>query len=407
MNIDYYYELLGLKPGASKEEIKQAYKDLLTVWNPEKFTNEPSLQQKAREKTKEIDEAYEKLIIYLLKSSEQPSQSEFKENDNSKGSQFYNQSPDTYKAQGMSQTEKSTTQTAEDKSNFSHTQSISPSSPTATLTDEDYAAFVGKNADNYINKFKKFNIGGTDNFVATWHWPAFFAGFWWMLYRRLYLCALLSFALALIPYVNVVAWITFAITANYIYYKHSKNKLLEIKQTQQSPRMQRDVAVRTGGVNSRVVVVGIITGIIVVVAFLITVIGIPAYLGMQARARKSQAQTEVQKGTTFFEKGSYHEAIDAYSKAIELNPDGGDAYKGRGFAYLGLKDDKHAIEDFSKAIELNSQDSEAYNDRGMSYYFLKNYQLAIKDFDKAIELNPQDPQGPEVYHDRGMSYKRF
>ncbi len=114
--INHYYQILELKPNASKEEIKQAYKDLLTVWNPEKFTNEPSLQQKAREKAKEIDEAYKKLILYLLKSSEQTSQPEFKENDNPKESQFYNQSSDTYKAQEMSQSEKNTTQTAEEKS---------------------------------------------------------------------------------------------------------------------------------------------------------------------------------------------------------------------------------------------------------------------------------------------------
>lgn len=96
-NINHYYKILELKPNATKEEIKQAYKDLLTVWNPDKLINEPSLQQKAREKVKEIDEAYEKLIIYFLKSSEQSSQSEPKKDNNPKGSHFYNQSSYTYK----------------------------------------------------------------------------------------------------------------------------------------------------------------------------------------------------------------------------------------------------------------------------------------------------------------------
>jgi len=147
-----YYQILDVKSSASKEEINRAYKDLVSIWNPDRFSKEPSLQQKAQQKIKEIDEAYEKLIIYFVKSSEQPFQSEFKKNDNPKGSQFYNQSSDTYKAQRMSQSEKNTTQTGEEKSNFSYTQNISLSSPTATLTDEDYAAFVGKNADTYINK---------------------------------------------------------------------------------------------------------------------------------------------------------------------------------------------------------------------------------------------------------------
>lgn len=60
-----YYQILGLKSSASKEEIKQAYKDLLNVWNPDRFSNEPSLQQKAQQKITEIDEAYEKLILHL------------------------------------------------------------------------------------------------------------------------------------------------------------------------------------------------------------------------------------------------------------------------------------------------------------------------------------------------------
>jgi hypothetical protein len=98
-NINHYYEILELKPNATKEEIKQAYKDLLTVWNPDKFTNEPTLQQKAREKVKKIDEAYEKLIIYFLKFSEQHSQSELKKDNNPKESHFYNQPSYTYKAQ--------------------------------------------------------------------------------------------------------------------------------------------------------------------------------------------------------------------------------------------------------------------------------------------------------------------
>ncbi len=356
-NANHYYEILELKPNATKEEIKQAYKDLLTVWNPDKFSNELSLQQKAREKVKEIDEAYEKLILYFLKSSERPSQSE-----------------------------KNTTQAPEEESNFSYTQSSQLSFQTATLTDGDYAAFVGKNADKYISKFKKFNRRGTDNFVATWHWPVFFAGFWWMLYRKLYLWALLYFVLLLIPCVDVVACIAFAITSNYIYYKHSKNKLLEIKQAQQSPRMQRDVAVRTGGVNSWVVtvMVSVVAGVAVI--GILAAIMIPAYLGMQARARRSQAQTEVQKGDTFFKKGSRQEAIDAFSKAIELNPDDGLAYRNRGEAYFFSGDYKHAIEDLSKAIELNPQDSSAYYFRGLSYERLGNHQQYVIDCIKAARL---------------------
>jgi hypothetical protein len=55
------YELLGVAPGASARELKQAYHDLAKVWHPDRFAHDPRLQQKAQEKLKEINDAYEQL----------------------------------------------------------------------------------------------------------------------------------------------------------------------------------------------------------------------------------------------------------------------------------------------------------------------------------------------------------
>jgi len=52
-------EMLGLKPGASHEEVAQAYRDLANVWHPDRFAGNPRLQKKAEEKLKEINAAYE------------------------------------------------------------------------------------------------------------------------------------------------------------------------------------------------------------------------------------------------------------------------------------------------------------------------------------------------------------
>ncbi|NJL40033.1 MAG: DnaJ domain-containing protein [Leptolyngbyaceae cyanobacterium RM2_2_4] len=61
---DRYYQILDLSPGASKHEVKQAYKDLIVVWHPDRFTHNPRLQQKAQEKVKEINAAYTFLKSY-------------------------------------------------------------------------------------------------------------------------------------------------------------------------------------------------------------------------------------------------------------------------------------------------------------------------------------------------------
>ena len=59
------YEMLGLTPGASWDEIRQAYKDSVSVWHPDRFVNNPRLQQKAEEKIKDINAAYEKISTFF------------------------------------------------------------------------------------------------------------------------------------------------------------------------------------------------------------------------------------------------------------------------------------------------------------------------------------------------------
>jgi hypothetical protein len=55
------YDLLGVKPGVSNRELKAAHRDLAKVWHPDRFGHDPRLQEKAQEKLKEINEAYEQI----------------------------------------------------------------------------------------------------------------------------------------------------------------------------------------------------------------------------------------------------------------------------------------------------------------------------------------------------------
>lgn len=54
------YEVLGLKPGASQDEIKNAYRNLIKKYHPDKFIDNP-LQDLAEQKIREINEAYDML----------------------------------------------------------------------------------------------------------------------------------------------------------------------------------------------------------------------------------------------------------------------------------------------------------------------------------------------------------
>ncbi len=115
--------------------------------------------------------------------------------------------------------------------------------------------------------------------------------------------------------------------------------------------------------------------------------------------------------TQWFEKGYYYQvkykdydnAILAYSKAIELNPQYFAAYGNRGGVYKDKGQLDLALADYAKAIKLNPDNSYAYYNRGIVYADIGQYLLAIADYTKAIELNP----GYAIaYYNRGNAYNR-
>lgn len=73
------------------------------------------------------------------------------------------------------------------------------------------------------------------------------------------------------------------------------------------------------------------------------------------------------KGYDYDLKEDYDNAIFAYTKAIELNPEDADAYTNRGVIYDIQGKYDLAIVDYTKAIELNPEDADAYTNRGVIY----------------------------------------
>jgi Tfp pilus assembly major pilin PilA len=157
----------------------------------------------------------------------------------------------------------------------------------SVIKDDDYITFIGKNSEKYLSKFNKFRVGEIDNFTATWHWPAFFVPFLWMFYRKLYGWAILAFFIGIIPYINILSSIVWAIVANYIYYKHAKKKILEIKQQHPSATTQRAVIAVKGGTGVAALIIAGILGLIAVIGIL-AAISIPAYMDYTVRSQVSE-----------------------------------------------------------------------------------------------------------------------
>jgi len=163
----------------------------------------------------------------------------------------------------------------------------------SSIPEDDLAAFVGKNAEKYLAKFRSFRQDGSDSFAVTWHWPAFFFSFWWSLYRKMYGWAVLVLFLGLIPYLGFLSMIAYGISGNYIYYRHARQKVREITAQPMSPVERSAALARTGGVNKSVVIV--VALLLVALIGILVAIAVPQFNRFRQRAFDEQAKHEIQE----------------------------------------------------------------------------------------------------------------
>ena len=91
-------------------------------------------------------------------------------------------------------------------------------------------------------------------------------------------------------------------------------------------------------------------------------------------------------GKTNLSKGDYSSAIANFSKALELNPNLGDAYYLRGTSKKRIGDMNGAIADYSKAIEIQPRYLMAYYSRGCLNYDSQNFTDALFDYRKVVGI---------------------
>lgn len=86
--------------------------------------------------------------------------------------------------------------------------------------------------------------------------------------------------------------------------------------------------------------------------------------------------------------GHYEDAIQDYSKAIELNPEYGTAYYSRGIVFAKLDQYDKCIADYSTAIKKGIQTAAIYYNRANAYIELEKYNEAVHDYDETLRINP-------------------
>ena len=62
---DKYFKILELNSNATLKELESAYKNLITVWHPDRFQKNEELRKKAEIKTRELNEAFNELKAHI------------------------------------------------------------------------------------------------------------------------------------------------------------------------------------------------------------------------------------------------------------------------------------------------------------------------------------------------------
>jgi len=151
-----------------------------------------------------------------------------------------------------------------------HCGSLLSSSPfgsaAGSISDAEFRAFAVNNPEYYVRTFAKFSKTGIDTFTPTWNWSACGFTFIWMLYRKMYVQAAVTFVIFCMPGVNLILHLMVGAFGNYLYYKHAKEKILETR-PHLSEQALYPALTEIGGVHGWAITVGIAVGVLLVLSF--------------------------------------------------------------------------------------------------------------------------------------------
>jgi tetratricopeptide (TPR) repeat protein len=94
-------------------------------------------------------------------------------------------------------------------------------------------------------------------------------------------------------------------------------------------------------------------------------------------------------GNSYYMNGQFQEAVEALTKAVELNPKAEDFYTQLANAYLGLNQFEKAIQIAKKSIAIEQNNPFAYHILSKIYKAMGKYDEAIDSLKRSIELEPK------------------
>ena len=289
-----HYGILGLDFGADRDRLIKTYKSALKKWAPEQYADDPIHQKKAIEMTKKLDKAYENILVYMTHP------------------QYHQQHP--YNKSGTPEPKPHSTykkKQQEEGATLSEGKglgfpgiSLNAIKPPASIPNAAFLASVC-----LILGFTTLRQEGALSFYLI---PQILGQSVWFIVPPLIGCVAFNLVNG---EARVMKYASIALTIIYLFliFPYETGLYKEL--------LRKDKSV------------------------------------LQTPPPETSDKGWIRSGDALKSAGKYKASVQAYSKALEVNPGSSDAYYGRAIAYSKLDKDREFISDLRDAARLGNLDA--------------------------------------------------
>ncbi|MBZ8182512.1 protein kinase domain-containing protein [Oscillatoria salina] len=125
----------------------------------------------------------------------------------------------------------------------------------------------------------------------------------------------------------------------------------------------------------------------------------------------SSPRSESDRATEFYQQGEsyrkgdrHRDAIAAYDRAIEINPNYAEAWAGKCYSHNTLTRFSQALEACNEALEINPENAQAWTSQAFTFNATRQYNQAIVAANRAIRYQANNAQ---AYVNRGVAQRRL